>query len=141
MNNIFEKLTNQMTAAIESAVSLAMHSKNSEVMPLHVLWSLCTNTNSILNQVFNKMSIDKSAIELEIKSEIEKLSKSSHVSKENIKLSKAMVESLHVAEGLMSKQGDSYLAVDTWIVANLESFKKILSKYIDILELKKTLKL
>jgi len=137
MNSIFEKLTHQMTSAIESAISLALHSKNSEVVPLHVLWALCTNSSSILNQVFNKMNIDKSAIELEIKSEVAKLPQSSSVSKENIKLGKSMVESLHVAEGLMSKQGDSFLAVDTWIVANLESFKKILSKYIDILELKK----
>ncbi|DAB35334.1 MAG TPA: ATP-dependent chaperone ClpB [Sulfurospirillum sp. UBA12182] len=137
MNSLFEKLTHQMTSTIESAISLALHSKNSEVVPLHVLWSLLTNSSSILNQVFNKMSLDKAAIELEVKSEISKLPKSSHVSKENIKLSKQLVESLHVAEGLMSKQGDSYLAVDTWIVANLDSFKSVLSKYTDILTLKK----
>jgi ATP-dependent Clp protease ATP-binding subunit ClpB len=137
MNFLFEKLTHQMTSTIESAISLALHSKNSEVVPLHVLWSLLTNSSSILNQVFNKMSLDKAAIELEVKSEISKLPKSSHVSKENIKLSKQLVESLHVAEGLMSKQGDSYLAVDTWIVANLDSFKSVLSKYTDILTLKK----
>ena len=137
MNSLFEKLTHQMTSTIESAISLALHSKNSEVVPLHVLWSLLTNSSSILNQVFNKMSLDKAAIELEVKSEISKLPKSSHVSKENIKLSKQLVESLHVAEGLMSKQGDSYLAVDTWVVANLDSFKSVLSKYTDILTLKK----
>jgi ATP-dependent Clp protease ATP-binding subunit ClpB len=137
MNSIFEKLTHQMTSAIESAISLALHSKNSEVTPLHVFWALCTNSNSILNQVFNKMSLDKAAIELEIKSEVSKLPQSSSVSKENIKLSKNMVESLHAAEGLMSKQGDNFLAVDTWILANLENFKKILSKYVDLLELKK----
>lgn len=137
MNSLFEKLTHQMTSTIESAISLALHSKNSEVVPLHVFWSLLTNSSSILNQVFNKMSLDKAAIELEVKSEISKLPKSSHVSKENIKLSKQLVESLHVAEGLMSKQGDSYLAVDTWIVANLDSFKSVLSKYTDILTLKK----
>jgi ATP-dependent Clp protease ATP-binding subunit ClpB len=137
MNSLFEKLTHQMTSTIESAISLALHSKNSEVVPLHVLWSLLTNSSSILNQVFNKMSLDKAAIELEVKSEISKLPKSSHVSKENIKLSKQLVESLHIAEGLMSKQGDSYLAVDTWIVANLDSFKSVLSKYTDILTLKK----
>ncbi|MBE0491976.1 MAG: AAA family ATPase [Sulfurospirillum sp.] len=137
MNSIFEKLTHQLTSSIESSISLAMHSKNVEVVPLHVLWALCTNSSSILNQVFNKMNIDKAAIELEIKSEIAKLPKTSVVSKENIKLSKKMVDSLHVAEGLMAKQGDSYLAVDTWIVANLDNFKAILSKYIDMLELKK----
>ena len=138
-NNIFSKLTHQMTQAIESSISLALHSQNNEVQPLHVIWSLLTNTSSILNQVFNKMNIDKAAIELEIKSAVEKFPKSSHVSKENIKISKQMVESLHKAEGLMNQIGDSFLAVDTWILANLDSknIKEIFGKYLDLLELKK----
>jgi|GEM_PF-5144764 len=73
MNSLFEQLTNQMREAIESAISLALHSKNQEASPLHVLWGLITNSASILNQVFNKMNIDKSAIELEVKSEIQKI--------------------------------------------------------------------
>ena len=138
-NNIFERLTHQMTQTIESAVSLALHSKNSEVVPLHVVWALVTNSASILNQLFNKMSVDKSAIELEIKSYVGKLPTSSGVTKESIKISKQMVESLHVAEGLMSKSGDSFLAVDTWLVANLDSnpIKEIFSKYFDLVDLKK----
>lgn len=138
-SNIFEKLTHQMTQAIESSVSLALHSKNNEVQPLHVIWSLVTNTSSILNQVFNKMNIDKAAIELEIKSEVGKLPTSSNVTKESIKISKNMVESLHKAEGLMSQTGDSFLAVDTWILSNLDSkpIKDIFSKYVDLVDLKK----
>jgi len=135
--NIFERLTHQMTQSIESAVSLALHSKNQEVVPLHVLWALITNSESILNQVFNKMNIDKSAIELEAKSAVDKLPKVSTVTKENIKLSKNLLDSLHNAEGLMNKLGDSYLAVDTWLLANLDSFKDIIAKYVDVLEFKK----
>jgi len=138
-NNIFERLTHQMTQTIESAVSLALHSKNSEVVPLHVVWALVTNSASILNQLFNKMNVDKSAIELEIKSYVGKLPTSSNVTKESVKISKQMVESLHLAEGLMSKSGDSFLAVDTWLVANLDSnpIKEIFSKYFDLVDLKK----
>ena len=61
MNNIFEKLTNNMTEAIESAISLALHNKNQEVEAVHFLWALLTNSNSVLNQMFNKMNIDKIA--------------------------------------------------------------------------------
>ncbi|WP_458699507.1 ATP-dependent Clp protease ATP-binding subunit [Sulfurospirillum sp. 1307] len=136
-NNIFEKLTHQMTQSIESALSLALHSKNQEVVPLHVLWALITNSESILNQVFNKMNIDKAAIELEVKSAVDKLPKVSSVTKENIKISKSLVDSLHNAEGLMSKQGDSYIAVDTWLLANINLFKEIIAKYVDVLEFKK----
>ncbi|MEA3372228.1 MAG: AAA family ATPase [Campylobacterota bacterium] len=141
MNNIFEKLTHQMTEAIESALSLALHNKNSEVEPIHFLWALLTNSNSLLNQIFNKMSIDKTAIELDVKSAADKLPKSSSVSKENLKLSRNFVQSLEQGVGEMTKNGDSFLAVDSYIVANLgsEPFKTIIGKYIDLMELRKTI--
>lgn len=141
MNSLFEQLTNQMREAIESAISLSLHSKNQEATPLHVLWGLITNSASILNQVFTKMNIDKSAIELEVKSEIQKLPTASSVTKENITVSRALVETLQKAEGLMKQKGDSYLSVDTWLLANLDNdpFKKILGKYLDLLQFKKNL--
>jgi len=141
MNNIFEKLTHNMTQSIESAISLALHSKNQEVQSEHFLWALLTNSSSVLNQMFNKMNIDKVALELDIKSLTEKLPKSSSVTKENIKLSKSFVQTLENGAGLMTKNGDTYLAVDTYILANLktEPFKTIFDKYIDVLELSKNL--
>ncbi|NCD12540.1 MAG: AAA family ATPase [Epsilonproteobacteria bacterium] len=141
MNSLFEQLTNQMREAIESAISLALHAKNNEATPLHVTWGLITNSASILNQVFNKMNIEKSAIELEIKSEVQKLPTVSQVSKETITLSRSLVESLQKAEGLMKQKGDSYLSVDTWLLANIDvdPLKKILSKYLDVLQFKKNL--
>jgi len=142
-NNIFEKLTNQMTDTIESALSLALHNKNNEVEVVHMIWALLTNTNSVLNQLLNKMNIDKTAIELEAKSIANKLPSSSSVSKENIKISKNTLDSLNNASGLMTSLGDSFLAVDTWIIANLNSsvFKDILGKYIDLNEIKKELEI
>jgi ATP-dependent Clp protease ATP-binding subunit ClpB len=141
MNNIFEKLTNNMTEAIESAVSLALHNKNQEVEPIHFLWALLTNSNSVLNQMFNKMNINKVAIELDVKSLSEKLPKSSTVSKESIRLSKNFVSTLESGVGLMTKNGDSFLAVDTYILANIKSepYSSIFKKYIDISELTKNL--
>jgi ATP-dependent Clp protease ATP-binding subunit ClpB len=140
MNNIFEKLTHQMTEAIESALSLALHNKNTEVEPVHFLWALLTNSHSILNQAFNKMGVDKTAIELDVKSAAEKLPKSSSVSKENLRLSRNFVQSLEHSMGEMTKNGDSFLAVDTYIVSNLgdEPFKSIIGKYVDVMELRKT---
>ena len=141
MNNIFEKLTHNMTEAIESAVSLALHNQNQEVTPVHFLWALLTNSDSVLNQMFNKMGVDKVAMELDIKSEAQRLPKSSTVTKENIKLSRDFVRTLENGIGLMTTNGDSYLAVDTYILANLktEPFSTILSKYTDVMELSKNL--
>ncbi len=141
MNKIFEKLTNQLNETIESALSLALHNKNQEVDVVHMVWALLTNTNSVLNQLLNKMNVDKAAIELEAKSVAQRLPSVSSVTKENVKIGRNLVESLQKAEGLMSTSGDQFIAVDTWIIANLDSsvFKEILGKYVDLLEVKKTL--
>ncbi len=140
-NNIFEKLTNQMQETIESGLSLALHNKNQEVEVVHILWGLLTNTSSVLNQLLNKMNLDKTAIELEAKSVAGKLVTSSSVSKENIKISRNVVDTLNNASGLMASIGDSFLAVDTWIIANLnhKTFQDVLGKYVDLKEVKKEL--
>ena len=139
--SILEKLTNQMQGTIESGVSLALHNKNQEVEPIHLIWALLTNSGSILHQALNKMNADKAAIELEAKSIANKLPTVSTVTKESIKLSQNLVRSLQNAEGVMAANGDQYLAVDAWLMANIgESFmQETLGKYIDMNEYQKTL--
>ncbi|MDD5548766.1 MAG: AAA family ATPase [Sulfurovaceae bacterium] len=139
--SILEKLTNQMTSTIESSLSLALHNKNQEVMPIHLVWALITNTSSILNQVLNKLNVDKSALELEIKSLASKLPSVSSVTKESIRLSQNLISTLQKAEGLMSASGDKFLAVDTYLLANIDEdfISKTICKYIDKMEFKKTL--
>lgn len=141
MKDLFEKLTHAMNEAIQSGLSLALHTKNQEVTPLHLLWGQITNSASLFNQALNKMGVDKTALELEMKSAVEKLPKVSSVTKENIKLSRDLVDTLQKAEGIMVKNGDQFLSVDTWLIANLDhaQIKPILSKYLDLLEFKKTL--
>ncbi len=141
MNNIFEKLTHQMTETIESALSLALHNQNAEVEPIHFLWALLTNSNSVLNQALNRINVDKTAMELDVKSSAAKLPKSSNVTKESIRLSRNFVQSLERGIGEMTKNGDTFLAVDSYIIANSNHtpFKEILEKYIDISNLNKSL--
>ncbi len=139
--SILEKLTNQMSASLESAVSLALHNKNQEVDPLHIIWGLLTNSNSLLQQALNKLNADKAAIELEVKSLTNKLPTVSSVSKENIRLSHKTVSTFQAAEGIMAANGDQYLSVDTWIIANIKEdfIVNSMAKYIDLTELQKTL--
>ena len=66
MQSIMEILTDKMTGLIESSASLAIHSKNSEIRNLHLLWALTADSSSILNQIFNKFDINAKAVELEI---------------------------------------------------------------------------
>ena len=141
MADITENLTAQMQETLEKGVSLAIFSKNPQVVPLHVFWALLADSNSILNQVFNKMNISKDAVELEIKSKISSLPSSSNVTKDNVSVSRELINSLENAKALMVSMGDSYIAVDTWIISALElsEIKQILSKFCDILEIKKNL--
>lgn len=143
MSNLQEKFTDQMQELVGSTISLAVHSKNPNVEPIHFLWALVANSSSVLNQIFNKLNIDKTAIELEIKSKISSLPTSSNVSQESINLSTQAMTSLEKAMGQMQSMGDDFIAVDTWILANLDnkSLREILSKFIDINEIKKELEL
>lgn len=139
-NNIFEKLTHQMTEMIESSISLALHNKNSEVEPIHFLWALLANSNSPLNQALVKMGVDKTAIELDVKSAAKKLSSASHVTKESIRLSREFVRALERGSAEMAVNGDQFIAIDTFLFGNLNytPFKEILEKYINVFELRKT---
>lgn len=138
---MFEKLTNQSREALDSAASLALHANNQEITSAHLLWAMLTDTQSILNQALTMMNVDKAAITLEAKSVVENLPKTSHINKESLRLSQELATALHNAQGYATQNGDSYIALDSIIIANSKSemFVKILGKYIDMRELAKSL--
>ncbi len=139
--NLFEKLTNQMKETLDSAASLALHSSNQEISLAHIYWALLSNHQSVLNQALNKMNIDKTALELQARSEVDKLPKSSQVQKENLSISKELSSALNLAQGEAIKNGDSFIAVDMFLIANLKesTFVAIFKPLVDIAEFKKTL--
>ena len=141
MANLGENLTAQMQDLVEKGIALAIHAKNPQTFPLHLLWAQVADSGSLLNQVFNKMNVSKDAVELEVKSKAARLPTSSNVSKENVKISKELINSLESAKALMVSLGDSYIAVDTWIISALElpEIKQILGKFTDVLEIRKNL--
>lgn len=141
MANIQDFLTDSMLSNLESAASLAIHSQNSEVVPLHLFWALSVDSTSLLNQVLNKMNVSKEALNLDIKSKIAKLATSSNVSRENVRFSTELITSLEEAKGLMNSMGDSYLAVDTWLMSasSKGAIKEILTQFVPLLEFKKEL--
>lgn len=139
--NIFEKLTNQFRETLDSSVALALNFKNQEVQIAHLAFALLSNSNSVLNTALNKMNVDINALNLELKSAIDSLPKSSSVSKDNLSISKNLLNALESALGVATKNGDKFIAVDCFIIANLENppFADIFKKYMDLNELKKTL--
>lgn len=138
--NLLEKLTNTLQETLEQGASLALHNKNQEIEPIHLFWAMLTNTNSLLNQALNRLNLDKTAIELEARSIAGALPQSSSVTKENLKISRNLNDAFNQADGLATKNGDSYIALDTFILANLQepTIKNLFSKFLDINALKKT---
>ncbi len=120
---------------------LALHSSNQEISLAHIYWALLSNHQSVLNQALNKMNIDKTALELQARSEVDKLPKSSQVQKENLSISKELSSALNLAQGEAIKNGDSFIAVDMFLIANLKesTFVAIFKPLVDIAEFKKTL--
>lgn len=139
--NIFEKLTNQFRETLDSAIALALSFKNQEVEVAHLAFSLLSNSNSVLSTALNKLNVDKNALTLELKSLIDSFPKSSNVSKDNLSVSKNLLNSLESALGFATQNGDKFIAVDCFIIANLSNapFSTIFKKYMDLNELKKTL--
>ncbi len=139
--NLFDKLTNQLKEAIDSAASLALHSQNQEIAPSHLYWALLSNHQSVLNQALNKLNIDKAAITLQAQSQVNTLPKSSQVSKESLSISKELSNALNLAQGEATKNNDSFIAVDMFLIANLkeQDFVSIFKPFVDMSELKKTL--
>jgi len=141
MKNILNKLTNQMSTTLDSSINLALNKKNQEVDIAHMLWALLADSNSILNSILSKKDINKASIELDVKSQIDNLPTVSTVNKENIKISQNLYRSLENAQALMTSNGDSFIAVDTWIIANTDSeiFEKTINQSIDKNTLKQEL--
>lgn len=139
--NLFDKLTNQLKESIDSAASLALHSQNQEIAPSHLYWALLSNHQSVLNQALNKLNIDKAAITLQAQSQVNTLPKSSQVSKESLSISKELSNALNLAQGEATKNNDSFIAVDMFLIANLkeQDFVSIFKPFVDITELKKAL--
>jgi ATP-dependent Clp protease ATP-binding subunit ClpB len=86
------------------------------------------------------MNVDKTAIELDVKSAAKNLTTASHVTKENIGLSRNFVQALQRGSAEMAVNGDQFIAIDTFLMGNLNHspFKEILEKYLNVFELRKT---
>ncbi len=139
MMNLFEKMTNQLQESLDSALALALHNKNAEITPLHMLFAMLNNSQGILIQALQKMSVDLQALRLSTQSELDKFAKVSQINKQDIQLSQALIQSFENAQGLSAKMGDLFVAVDVYLLANMSLFENVLKPYLDTKELQKTL--
>ena len=140
--NIFEKLTNQFKETLDNSIALALNNKNQEVNLGHFTLALLLNPNAILNTALDSNNVNKDALILEFKTLISTYPTSSLIIKENIRISNDLLDSLNKAHGYAINLGDSFVGLDSWIVANINNpiLLNIFKKYIDINELKRSIK-
>ena len=123
---MLDKMTNQLKETLDSAASLAMHAKNQEITTSHLIWAMLLDSQSILNQALNKMNAERAELELAAKSAVERLPKVSSIEKEGMRIDKELSNALENALGFATQNGDSYIALDSFIIANIkaDAFKK-----------------
>lgn len=137
---IFDKLTNQMREILNNAAQFALRHKNAEIEPLHTLLAMIADSNNLMYRALEKNNENINALIQNLTLEIDKLPKSSNVSPDNVSLSKDTHTALQNALALATTEGDSYVGVDSYIRANLDSYFKGYLKSIDVLELRNNLK-
>lgn len=138
--SVFEKLTNQLREVIDKSIRLAATNNHAEVLPLHALIVLVTDTNMLLHRVLQKNNEDVNALRDSLDRELERLPRASNVSVENISISSHLSSALDAGLSLAMKEGDSFVGVDSFVRANMDSHFKKLLKGVDLLELQNTLK-
>lgn len=142
--NVLEKITHNLRESLDQAASLSLHSQNQEIGIAHILWALLTDSQSILNVALSQLNIDKAPIELEARSVVDKIPKSSGTNKDNIRLDKAFLDTLAAADALSIQNGDKFIALDMFLLALIETknhtFIDIIGKYVDIMQLRNVLK-
>lgn len=138
--SIFDKLTNQMREILNNAAQFAITHKNNETQPIHTLLAMLADSNMLLYQALQKNNENINALIQNLTLEIDKLPKVSNANTQNMSLSKSLQEALQNALSFATTQGDSFIGVDSFVRANLDSHFKDLLKNIDKLELINTLK-
>lgn len=138
--SIFDKLTNQMREILNNAAQFAITHKNNETQPIHTLLAMLADSNMLLYQALQKNNENINALIQNLTLEIDKLPKVSNANTQNMSLNKSLQEALQNALSFATTQGDSFIGVDSFVRANLDSHFKDLLKNIDKLELINTLK-
>jgi len=70
-----EKFTINSSRRIEEAQNLANKNRNSQIIPLHLLYSMLNSEDSIVKEILLNMGIDLQTMKIFVKKEVEKIPK------------------------------------------------------------------
>lgn len=140
MTNIFDKCTNQLMESMNNAGQFALQHKNPEITPAHMLLGMISNSAFLLYQALQKNNEDINLLISNLTKHIENLPHVSNVSSENLRISSALNQAFESALTLATTEGDSFIGIESFLRANIDTNLKDLLQSIDKLELINTLK-
>ncbi len=111
--------TSQSNKAIGAALEFAQESKNVDLVPLHLAYTLFTNRDGLGFQLITKCESDSKEVELALKAGLKKLSRQDPAP-ENIHPNSSFLKVLKTATKYSAAQKDSHTAVDHLILALYE---------------------
>ena len=135
-----DKFTHQLREALNNAHHFAVHNKNPEMQVCHILLAMVSDSNFLLYQALRRNNENIDSIISHITAEIKRLPSANNITDDNIRMSKELKDSLDKAVKFATTQGDSFVGVEAFIRANIDSSLDKLLGSIDRLELLNTLK-
>ncbi len=135
-----DKFTHQLREALNNAHHFAVHNKNPEMQVCHILLAMVSDSNFLLYQALRRNNENIDSLISHITAEIKRLPSANNITDDNIRMSKELKDSLDKAVKFATTQGDSFVGVEAFICANIDSSLDKLLGSIDRLELLNTLK-
>ena len=135
---MMDKFTEKSISALNSAHNLALESKHSSIMPLHITLALISQQGGLIPTILKRMGTDITSLNNNIKTALERLPRVEVASGGSINMNNDSHKIVIEAEKLMKSMGDSYISVEHLFLALLKSLK-ILKDSIDVKDFSKIL--
>ena len=126
MQKIIEKMTQKSLEAFQSAVLSAQSHQNPSIEPVSLLLAILKSSDNLVGQIIDTLNINKQALISDLEQEEARLPKVTGSNQMPFP-SNDFVSLLTTAEKIASKEGDSYISVEHFILAvfSSSSLKKI----------------
>ena len=119
------QFTQNSIFVINNAQEYAKNQQNSEIMQIHIVYSMLNN-KTLIYEIFEKQGINNSQVLAKIVSEISLLPKVQGTN--DIYISKNLAETLSLAEGIAKNMKDEFVSVEHMFLAIIEKPEQIVKQ-------------
>ena len=117
----FNNFTIKSQEVVQKAIELARQNGQQQIEPVHILKALISESETIVNFVFQKLGANLNAVNMAIDKEIQSLPK---VSGGDVFLSRESNDALQKAVDFSKSMGDEYVSVEAMLMGILKSKSK-----------------